>query len=122
MKSNVLKIVEYRPFYDSFIKRQEKGEVLNFDDLTKRELFHLNVVERITDKQLGEMFNISKDKVTRRRDKYNYSKWFNTRGNIVLEEIEQYTVEQAQKHKNDETRELCHRVLEALHPEFNERI
>lgn len=108
-------------YYKKFLDRIEKGEKLDWSKITKRDLYFLNLVERVTDEEIGKLFGVSKDACRNKRKKNNISSTWNDELDELGQDIERYIWETL-KYSNRKSIDinLCYRVLNAIHPDYDE--
>ena len=59
--------------YDALLKRKQKGEILNYNDLTDDDMYTLFVTEGCLNRQIAELYSISLSKVSALRKKSGVS-------------------------------------------------
>jgi hypothetical protein len=57
--------------YDKFKFLKEKGHIKVFDEITKDELYQLSIIENKADSLIGNLFNVDKTDVRKKRYKWD---------------------------------------------------
>lgn len=60
---------ERNPLYKDLLRRKQRGEELNFDDLSDGDLYQLYVIEGCINSEIADLFDIEPEKVAYRRRK-----------------------------------------------------
>lgn len=107
-------------YYNKLLKRKENGD-LEWDKITKRELYFLNLVERVTDKEIGSIYGVSMDACRNKRKRNGIvSIWNNNRDELV-QDIERNIWETLRHSKSKKLDiDAYYRILDAIYQDFNE--
>ena len=107
--------------YNQIMKRKENGEVLDWNTITKRELYFLNLIERVTDKEIGELYGVSLDSCRFKRKRNNILSTWDKNGSKLGQDLERYIWDLLRTSKSKKIEyDLCYRILDAIHPDYNE--
>ena len=107
-------------FYARIKAKSEKGE-LNWKTVTKRELYFLNLVERVTDSEIGKLYGVALNTVTNRRKKNGINMMWKHDADETCQDIERHiweTLRHSQKKEIDYA--SLYRILDAIHPDYDE--
>lgn len=107
-------------FYSRIKEKSEKGE-LDWKQITKRELYFLNLVERVTDAEIGKLYGVALNTVSNRRKKNGINASWKHDIDETCQDIERHiweTLRYSQK-KNVDYAGL-YRILDAIHPDYDE--
>lgn len=115
-------------YYDTLKIKKESGEELDWTKITKGELYYLNVIEGVTDAEIGKYYGVSMETVRKKRSKlgnsYKRNK-YDAENNNLVQDIEVAIKDEFWKRPGNIRKkgnlEILKRILAAIHPEFPER-
>lgn len=116
-------LVEQEPsnMYGEYKERVEKGEVLDWKNVTKRELYYMNIIERKTHEQIGKLYGVSMGAVRTRMGKAGLSAMWKPEMDELVQDIER-KIWNTLRYSNRTFKDYktYYRILDAIHPDFNE--
>lgn len=111
----------HNSIYKNLKERISNGEQLDWKKVTKRELYFLNLVERVTDKEIGELFGVSMDVCRLKRKRNNILSTWDNNANPLGVDIERHIWDTLRYSKSKRIDlDMCYRILDAIHPDYNE--
>lgn len=122
MKRTPLKKQKQSNIYGEFLARKERGEQLDYKTLTKRDLYYMNIIERKTHEQIGKLFGLPMNIIRNKMNRAGLTASWNTEMDELAQDIERQIWECLRySNRNYKDYETYYKILDAIHPEFNER-
>lgn len=88
-----------KELYSELLKQKEEGKIFTKEELTYDILYKLVVIENISDREIGELFNLSKNQVIYQRKKHGIEnvllKKIITRPEIMLGYLEEHNIDKS---------------------------
>lgn len=103
------------------IKEQAEQGLLDWKQITKRDLYFLNLVERVTDAEIGELYGVAMNTVRNRRKKNKIDMIWKHDVDETCQEIERHIWDTLRKSKrqNIDFKKL-YDILDIIHSDYRE--